>query len=67
MQPTNWAPEHSDALRDHLAKGMSYSEAARAINAKFGTAYTRNAALGRGRRTGLAGPRKPRSRTGCHA
>src|ERR1700737_96224 len=25
MQSTNWAPEHSDALREYLAKGMSYS------------------------------------------
>jgi GcrA cell cycle regulator len=59
MQPTNWAPEHSDALREYRAKGMSYSKAADAVNAKFGTAYTRSAALGRGRRMGLAGPEKP--------
>jgi len=32
MEPTNWAPEHSDALREHLAKGMSFSEIAKAIN-----------------------------------
>jgi GcrA cell cycle regulator len=56
MQATNWAPEHSDALRECLAKGMSYSKAATAINAKFGTAYTRNAAIGRGKRIGLASP-----------
>jgi GcrA cell cycle regulator len=24
MQSTNWTPEHSSALREHLAKGMSY-------------------------------------------
>lgn len=59
MQATNWAPEHSDALRECLAKGMSYSEAADAINAKFGTAYTRNAAIGRARRMGLSTPRPP--------
>ncbi len=35
MQSTNWAPEHSDALREYLAKGMSFSEIAKAINAKF--------------------------------
>ena len=29
MQSTNWAPEHSQALREYLAKGMSYSEIAR--------------------------------------
>jgi len=60
MQATNWAPEHSDALRECLAKGMSYSKAADAINAKFGTAYTRNAAIGRGKRIGLAGPETPK-------
>jgi GcrA cell cycle regulator len=59
MQLTDWAPEHCDALREYLAKGMSYSKAAKAINAKFGTAYSRSAAIGRGRRMGLAGPEKP--------
>jgi GcrA cell cycle regulator len=45
MEPTNWAPEHSDALREHLAKGMSFSEIAKAINSRFNTTYSRNAAL----------------------
>jgi len=69
---TDWKPEHSDALRDHLAKGLSYAEIARRINAAFNTAYTRNAAIGRAKRMGLSGlaetgdpgrpksPRKPR-------
>jgi GcrA cell cycle regulator len=39
---------------------MSYSEIAGAINAKFGTAYSRNAALGRAKRMGLAGPEPAR-------
>ena len=56
----NWAPEHSDALREYFAKRMSYSEIAGAINAKFGTAYSRNAALGRAKRMGLAGPEPAR-------
>ncbi len=56
MQSTDWAPGHIDALREYLAKGMSYSQIAGAINAKFGTAYSRNAAIGRARRMGLAGP-----------
>jgi GcrA cell cycle regulator len=54
MEPTNWAPEHSAALRDYLLSGMSYAEIARAINAKFNTLYSRSAALGRARRMGLA-------------
>jgi GcrA cell cycle regulator len=62
MQSTDWAPEHSEALRQHLAKGMSYSEIAEAINAKFGTAYSRNATIGRGKRMGLAGPDRPQHR-----
>jgi GcrA cell cycle regulator len=53
---TDWAPEHSDALRDHLARGLSYAEIAKAINATFHTAYSRNAAIGRARRMGLSGP-----------
>lgn len=59
MQQTDWAPEHSDALRDYLAKGMSYSEIADAINTKFSTAYSRSAAIGRAKRMGLVGSDRP--------
>jgi GcrA cell cycle regulator len=59
MQSTVWTPEHSSALREHLAKGMSYSEAAEAINAKFNTNYTRHAAIGRARRLGLLAAARP--------
>jgi hypothetical protein len=59
MQSSNWAPEHSQALREYLAKGMSHSEIADAINSRFGTAYTRSATIGRGKRMGLAGPDRP--------
>ena len=55
MQSTNWANEHSDALREYLAKKMSFSEAVDAINAKFKTTYSRSAAIGRARRMGVAG------------
>jgi GcrA cell cycle regulator len=69
---TDWEPEHSQALREHLARGLSYARIARAINAAFGTAYTRNAAIGRAQRMGISSlnpsgasrhskwPRKPR-------
>jgi len=60
MQATNWTPAHCEALREYHAKGMSYSEIASALNAKFGTDYSRNAAIGRGRRMGLAGPDQPK-------
>lgn len=59
---TDWAPGYCDALRQYLAKGMSFSEAARAINAKFKTDYSRSATIGRARRMGLAGPDRPRDR-----
>ena len=49
MQSTNWAEEHSRALREFLDSGMSYSRIADAINAKFKTTYSRNAAIGRPR------------------
>jgi GcrA cell cycle regulator len=58
MESTYWTPEHCDALRDCLARGLSYSEIANAINAKFNTAYSRNATIGRARRMGLAGPNR---------
>jgi GcrA cell cycle regulator len=59
MQLTNWPPEHSEALRDYLSKGMSYSRIAQAINAKFNTSYSRNAAIGRAKRMGLVGVDRP--------
>lgn len=55
VEPTNWEPEHSEELRWQLAKGASYSEAVVAVNAKFRTCYTRNAALGRAKRMGIPG------------
>ncbi|MBR0712939.1 GcrA family cell cycle regulator [Bradyrhizobium liaoningense] len=54
MEPSNWAPEHSGALRDFVLKGLSFSDIAREINRTFGTAYTRSAVLGRARRMGLS-------------
>jgi len=55
MQSTDWPPEHSDALREYHAKGMSYLEIAKALNAHFNTRYSRNAVLGRSKRLGLGG------------
>lgn len=54
MEISNWPSEHSDALRELFAKAMSLSEIAREINARYGTNYTRNAVLGRGKRMGMA-------------
>jgi GcrA cell cycle regulator len=59
MQSTDWPAEHSQALREFLASGISFSRAADAVNAKFKTAYSRNAVIGRATRMGLAGPDRP--------
>jgi GcrA cell cycle regulator len=61
MQSINWAEEHSEALRKFLADGMSYSKIAEAINAKFNTVYSRNAAISRAKRMGLFGPDRPKN------
>ena len=60
MQST-WVEAHSVALREYLDKGLSFAEIARALNQQFGTAYTRNAAIGRARRMGLSVPLRPTS------
>jgi GcrA cell cycle regulator len=64
---SSWPAAHSQALREYLAKGLSFSRIADAINLRFGTRYTRNAAIGRAQRMGLApgrstreGPKPPR-------
>jgi len=59
MEMMNWLPEHSAALQDLRTRGLSYSEIADTINATFNTAYTRNAALSRAQRMGLAGLDRP--------
>jgi GcrA cell cycle regulator len=61
MQSSSWAPEHSEALREQIVCGRSYGEAVDAVNAKFGTAYTRCAAIGRGKRMGLVTQARPQS------
>ncbi len=59
MQSTNWTEEHLKALREFLESGISYARIADAINAKFRTAYSRNAVIGRAKRMGLAAPERP--------
>ena len=56
---SNWAEQHSQALREYLGKGLTYSEAAKAINERFNTSYTRNAAIGRAKRMGPSGAGQP--------
>lgn len=56
LESAYWPPAHCEALTEFVTGGMSYRAAADAINARFGTSYSRNAALGRGRRMGLGEP-----------
>jgi GcrA cell cycle regulator len=57
MQST-WEDAHSVALRELVEKGLPFSEVACSLNARFGTAYTRNATIGRARRLGLSTPHR---------
>ncbi|MCP4618683.1 MAG: hypothetical protein GY844_19890 [Bradyrhizobium sp.] len=61
MEPASWPLSHCEALKEYVLRGLSYADAADAVNARFGTAYSRSAALGRARRMRLAEPeqRKP--------
>jgi GcrA cell cycle regulator len=63
VEQTSWAPEHSEVLRELVAKGLSYSEIAAAINAKFRTCYSRNAAIGRAKRMGIANADRPKAQS----
>src|SRR5579871_5866054 len=55
---SNWEEAHSTVLRECVEKGMSFAQAAKALNKQFGTAYTRSAAIGRARRMGFSTPQR---------
>ena len=55
-----WPASHVDRLRHNFAAGMSFSENSAEINAKFGTSYSRNSCIGKGKRIGLTQASKPR-------
>lgn len=54
MEAVCWPSSHCDALKEFLKEGMSYREATNAVNARFGTVYSRSAVLGRALRMRLA-------------
>ncbi len=62
MQSGEWEPEQCNALREYFAKGLSFLQIAKAINAKFNTAHSRSAVIGRARRMGLARRARPGDR-----
>ena len=57
---TDWPIEHDMLLRDGFNKGWSYTQIARWINRERGTAYSKNACIGRARRLGLGVRSKPK-------
>ncbi len=57
---TIWTDEQAEALMGHLVLGMSMAEIAAAINERFSTSYSRNAACGKAFRLGLKAPGKPK-------
>jgi hypothetical protein len=61
VEPAGWPSSHCEALKEFVTQGMSYRDAADALNTRFGTAYSRDAALGRARRMGLGGPDRSES------
>ncbi|TKW78911.1 MAG: hypothetical protein DI543_07955, partial [Bradyrhizobium icense] len=59
VESAGWPSSHCEALKEFVTRGMSYRAAADALNARFGTAYSRDAALGRARRMGLGELARP--------
>lgn len=57
---TLWPQAHVDRLRELLDGGASSSAAAKALNAEFGTVYTRNAIIGKADRMGGRVSSKPK-------
>ena len=58
MEATGWPRSHCEALKEFVTQGISYRDAANALNVRFGTAYSRDAVLGRARRMGLGRPER---------
>jgi GcrA cell cycle regulator len=58
---TVWADEHSSALLAFLADGMSFSQSASALNEKFSTSYSRNAACGKAFRLNFKVPKRAKA------
>ena len=75
--PGGWTIEQQEMLVTLIGQGFSYSQSAKQINEKYGTNYSRNAAIGRANRIGLVAPErekkprtprvyKPKTRSGEH-
>jgi GcrA cell cycle regulator len=53
MSKPKWPTPHDDHLKDCFNNSLTHTEAAASLNAAFGTAYSRNACIGRAARLGL--------------
>lgn len=51
-----WPPDNIEALKEMLARGVSYTRMADDLNSRFKTDYTRSAIAGKVRRLGLSAP-----------
>jgi len=52
----SWSAEHDEALRKYRRANCTYRDCARFLNALFGTSYTKNSCISRGKRLGLPAP-----------
>lgn len=59
MFTAGWPDIHIAALKERFDRGMSFAQISADINATFGTAYSRNACIGKAKRLGLSQASKP--------
>jgi GcrA cell cycle regulator len=55
---SDWTPERDELLRKVMDSGLSFKDAAVEINAATGSTFSRNAAIGRGKRIGIVVPKR---------
>lgn len=53
MPSITWTDEHIEAFKRGFDRGLSFSQIADELNARFGTKFTRNATIGKAHRLGL--------------
>lgn len=60
-QARAWSPDMDSELRRYIKGGYSFAEAVAELNQKFGTSFSRNAAIGRAYRIGIEIVRLPKA------
>ena len=66
MTLSDWTPEYIAAAAALLASGLTFTATTAALNARFGTAFTRNAVIGKLHRSKLMPPRAGLSSATLH-